>query len=466
MLHLRSEFKTLEFKYSVAQEKIQELQRELNLKHQIQNTENITLEKPSEQKAKVLDVSVQTDSNFNSNDQLCQTESYDRKDFQSQANIHLRKKTITTQTEVLAQQSDQIQANCQVSSGTTVQAIKQEIAMPNIPNSSQSQSKKRRISSMSSSTTTSTSTESVNLYSMVSVATNTEHESNKFNLPQSGVDETIDYTQVYKIYRENFLWRKDHVKAREEIEKLKNCVSFQESIHPFEFPSEIDWKRAFENTREKLWTLGSSKFDSVKKYLNGEIKNCQLDTSLSFNVGKTCRVTAPHLESVMKYFTRIIMLVPNGFEYWYIRNFRSGPNGSKWYRGTSISFDSTSYLNRCDNNTAVLNIIGVSDSMINQLHYEYLLSKHSQKVQWLKFAHFIAMDNNFHVRDFFSGEKMNSSFYIKEIKIDGMFKVEAIFRLRVVHVAEADRLKIGRNWKGKVLYLGRALTNSQRLDFN
>ena len=57
----------------MAQEKIHQLQRELNLKHKTKNLEINTTEKPSEQAADVLDAFVQTDFNFNSNDQSCQT---------------------------------------------------------------------------------------------------------------------------------------------------------------------------------------------------------------------------------------------------------------------------------------------------------------------------------------------------------------------------------------------------------
>ena len=63
------------------------------------------------------------------------------------------------------------------------------------------------------------------------------------------------------------------------------------------------------------------------------------------------------------YFTQIDMLLPNGMEYWFVRDFKSGPGKSKWFRGVSVlPFPEGAKL-------AKLNIIGLTNSAITAYHY-------------------------------------------------------------------------------------------------
>ena len=241
----------MEFKYLVAQEKIEQLQKDLQLKDMEQQREKL-----SEKATEVSDAAVQTNS-LSLNEKSCQTNSLTRKDFQSQAVIVNPNKTITTQTENTRKQDFQVQVNIRQASKSTVQAIKQEVGMPNMPNSvGQSQSKKRRISSISRSTSTSTSDESV--YSdAVSTSANTEKQSESV---QSEVDESILNSEVYKIYCQN----EDPANAKEQIMKLKNFISFQEPRKPL--PSEEILQRSMDNNLKRL---GSLKFNSMKRFMNG-----------------------------------------------------------------------------------------------------------------------------------------------------------------------------------------------------
>ena len=329
-------------------------------------------------------------------------------------------KTKTTQTEIRPQRNVQVQANVQLSR-TAVRPIKQEIAMPNIANSSgQAQSKKRKISSMSRSTSMSTTSESFDLASTMSVATNTENVSNSV---QSEVDESILNSEVYKIYCQN----EDPAEAMRKINELKNCVSFEEQI--YKLPGEEGLKRGFDNALKKLWALGTSKYDSVKKYLNGEISNHSLfNAKVALNEGSFSSFNATVFEVITKCFTRITLLLPDGFEYWYIKNYTSGSGVSKWYRGTSASNQSSGTSTHQNRNTALLNIIGVSNSMITKLHYEHYVSKHFKTVQWFDFAHDIAM---YDLDIVFPGMCVDSSFYIKELKTDKMIEVKAILRFYI-----------------------------------
>ena len=140
MLRSRSEHKNLEFKYSLAQEKIQELQKELKSKETARNM--------------LSDAAIQTDYIYSSNDQWCQTDSLERKNFQSQTSIKSSNQTTVTETNGEAEDL-QLRFNIQLSNRSEVQTIKQEIAMPNIPTSvGQTRSNKRKISSISTSIST------------------------------------------------------------------------------------------------------------------------------------------------------------------------------------------------------------------------------------------------------------------------------------------------------------------------
>ena len=90
--------------------------------------------KLTDQATEVSNAAVQT-GNLSMNEHSCQTNSLTRKDFQSQAAIQSVNKTITTQTENKRKQDSQVQVNIRQARESTVQAIKQEVGMPNMPNS-------------------------------------------------------------------------------------------------------------------------------------------------------------------------------------------------------------------------------------------------------------------------------------------------------------------------------------------
>ena len=126
---LRSEYKTLEFKYLIAQEKIEQLRTELKSKEAIQNVSSQkTLLLPKE----FADAAIQTVSLIG-RDEFCQTESPEKRNFQNQANIHIERQSITTQTDKNEKNGIEVQANVQLEAEPIppLQSIKEEIAMPN-----------------------------------------------------------------------------------------------------------------------------------------------------------------------------------------------------------------------------------------------------------------------------------------------------------------------------------------------
>ena len=88
------------------------------------------------------------------NEESCQTDGLERKDFQAQAYFQRRGETMATQTDSSVKCDFQVQTNIERENDSLPELIvKQEIAMPNIPNSgARIAKKKRRLSKMSKST--------------------------------------------------------------------------------------------------------------------------------------------------------------------------------------------------------------------------------------------------------------------------------------------------------------------------
>ena len=76
-------------------------------------------------------------------------------------------------------------------------------------------------------------------------------------------------------------------------------------------------------------------------------------------------------------FTRIKMLLPNGYELWYVSNIEGGPGLSKWYRTVSTSWLGVNLL-------AQLNVMGITESVIQKLQYN--LEREARKTEWSDFA--------------------------------------------------------------------------------
>ena len=146
-------------------------------------------------------------------------------------------------------------------------------------------------------------------------------------------------SEAYKIYCRE----KDPEEAMKKIKELKNCISFQKSTKSI---PDKDFKNACDTALDRLWKLeprwGDSKFNKVKNFVNGDITLAQL----SKNDDKI------KVESIFtNCLTSIRMLVPNGYEFWYIVNFEKGSRESKWYRAVSTMIFQDCMLAR-------LNVIG------------------------------------------------------------------------------------------------------------
>ena len=76
------------------------------------------------------------------------------------------------------------------------------------------------------------------------------------------------------------------------------------------------------------------------------------------------------------------MLVPNGYEFWYVSNIEGGPALSKWYRAESISCVEVQFL-------AQLNVMGITEATIEKLNLE----RKARKTSWLNFAYGVLNGN-------------------------------------------------------------------------
>ena len=283
--------------------------------------------------------------------------------------------------------------------------------MPNIPSSiAQTPTKKRKLSSISSSSTVPTSIVSIDVHSPVQPITNkqintesVDDSSAREDSPpsqstsngsgnelineqapidasvedsrpsqsisnrsgdQDKADDSISNSEVYKTYcREQ-----DPKEAMKKIKELKGLISFNESWRE---PDEKEFNRISKNTLNKLWKLKprcESKFDKVRRFVGGRTYSV-IGSSYEANT----------LGRILNGITRIEMFIPNGYEYWYVANFDKGPGSSKWYRGESCHSSTAKKL-------AQLNVMGITNSTLDQLQYNHYLSNHSREIKWLNFA--------------------------------------------------------------------------------
>ena len=196
------------------------------------------------------------------------------------------------------------------------------------------------------------------------------------NIEQVEVEDSILNSEVYKIYCRE----KDPEEAMKKIKELKNCISFQKSTMPI--PDEEDFKNACETALDRFWKLGprwgGSKFDKIKNFVNEDITLAQLSEHDD-------KINIVHI--FIHHLTWIRMLVPNGYEFWYIVNFDKGPRQSKWYRAEStIKFE--------DCMLARLNVIGLKNSTISKLDYYPMKSK-----KWFDFAKELIRGSGHHLVD-------------------------------------------------------------------
>ena len=304
-----------------------------------------------------LDTGIQTkDFTIPVQDQFCQTDRL-QKDFQAQANLQLENRSIAVQAVFPVQ--DQ-----------AAQTIKQEIdrpniPMPNIPNSvGQTHSKKRKLSSTSRTANTATQNETTQTATL-----------------ESDIDPAILNSEVYQIYCQS----ENPEEAMNKIEKMKTCIYFSGWNPSQLMPTEENLKRAFDKALEKIWSYGPTKWESIQKFMEMEtdynfhdIKVPIGDNSLEDSIPNILELCFAHIE----------MIHQNGIEFFFVKNFHRGVALSHWYRGfsddSSVTIVGDSWTNY-SRRMAMLNAMGITNSMIREYHYDFLRKK-PVKSSWLNFA--------------------------------------------------------------------------------
>ena len=145
--------------------------------------------------------------------------------------------------------------------------------------------------------------------------------------------------------------------------------------------------------RDRLLSIGPSKWELIQQFLYGDF-----DPSEVLDVAVDNWVTDPDsdgdesckIHEVLNHcLTEIDILLPNGIEFWRIKNFEGGVGSSTWYRGFSnhaVNFGvKGTFSYQYGENIAWLNALGLTNSKMEEYHNEYLKKK-PKNISWLDFA--------------------------------------------------------------------------------
>ena len=205
----------------------------------------------------------------------------------------------------------------------------------------------------------------------------------------SNIDNSILNSEIYQIYCR----AECSFEAAQKISGHNKCVLFEQAQTGL---TEEELKRISRRTLSKLWqekaSVKESKFDRLKKFIDGTIKDEVL--------GRSFDTTS--MRGVFQYgMTKIQVLNPNGYEYFYVENFKAGHHNrrykmqnqnddvemdnvevmtSKWYRAVSSESGKAQRL-------AQLNVLGITNSIMDQIQFNHYLTQNSSKTQLLDFAH-------------------------------------------------------------------------------
>ena len=314
-----------------------------------------------------------------------QTDSSGSQDFQVQANLPQEQESVAVQAFVPVQDE-------------TVQTIKEKN-----PNSAgPTQSKKRKLfsrsSTMSMQTFLQTSDSDMSNYQTSNTDSDSDSDTRVHRTPNSAISSSnrtaesttvtdILNSEVYKIYCQN----EDPKEAMKQIKNMKTCIFFKEPVLPL--PKETVLKKGFDEALKNLLWSGSSrhsKRDRIQRFLDAKPDSSPFGTRRVPIVIKG-KMQSRCLFTIMQFcFTEIQILLPNGYEYWYVKNFESGVTVSKWFRGVSVeqSRDYWGYGKRM----ARLNVIGLTNSNIEKYYYESF-EKQLKKRTWVDFANEVLQEN-------------------------------------------------------------------------
>ena len=255
---------------------------------------------------------------------------------------------------------------------TGTQTIKEEIAMPNRPSSNSSQqTKKRKLSSIQ------TATRNINAgpSSMSSHQRQQTNEDRTQGTVTPKLDESILNSEVYKIYCQH----ENPQEAMVKIKQMKQCSKFIEAKMT---TSEKVLSRGFQSIFK---TTFLSVFPHASKYLEDynstigiyeAISKYKIKVDNEGNIEKNQKSSGSKKKTItieqlfMNSLAKIILIQPNGYEVWFIKDFDKGSGTSKWYRGYAYTLNAAVRI-------AKLNALGIETPASD---------KRSETVSWFRFA--------------------------------------------------------------------------------
>ena len=241
-------------------------------------------------------------------------------------------------------------------------------------------SKKRKLFQISTTSVATRNLESIDLSSKTTGNITGDKLNNvKANI-EPNIDESILNSEIYQIY-----WRAENSwEAQREISAHKNCVLFEtaKGHYPISLTEE-GFKSICKSTLQKLWKedSGETKFKRLKKFIDGTIK----DEVLGYTWQEKSMRAILNNE-----FTKIQIVNPNGYEYFYVRHFKMGHHNRRfgtWHQNMSSEwYRAVSYESGRAQRLAQLRVLGITNSTLDQLQLNHYLTKNSTNMKWLDFA--------------------------------------------------------------------------------
>ena len=203
-------------------------------------------------------------------------------------------------------------------------SIKQEvensetIAMPNIPNSAPGRRSKKRKISKPTVPRGSAPSEATGSNSETESATVNETES------QSSCDKYASDSKVYEKYCEGFAIGGNE-EALKRIKGMKSCLWFKEAgLAKYKF----DLEKTLTQIGNKLWKaigFDSPRTDTHRGIIHSMMLKIHVTWSDEFETKFTVDGKSSSTYKQLDSMTRILIILPNGYEFWYIKDFDKVP---------------------------------------------------------------------------------------------------------------------------------------------
>ena len=295
----------------------------------------------------VIDALVQTE-NVPRKNKFCQTVKSDSIDFQVQVTMEPERKMTGTQT---------------------IKEEDLEIAFPNRPSSNSSlQTKKRKLSAIQTAPRNVNAGLSVDIPSSMSSHQKQQTSENRTQRNETAtLNESVLESKVYKIYCQH----EDPQVAMTKIKQMNQCSKFIEAKMKSSWEVlNLGFESIFEATSKKLeeYNLILNIYEAIAKFkiqVDNEGK-AQMKQKKSGSKKQTITIGQLFMNSL----TKIILIQPNGYEVWLIRDFYKGSGVSKWYRGFAYTVNGAARL-------AKMNALGIKIPAGDET---------SETVSWLSFA--------------------------------------------------------------------------------